>query len=263
MPDPSTKNEIALYADARVYDILHTPGTAAEVRDLERIAARYATARGNPLWLEPACGSGRYLREAAGRGTRCIGFDLDRGMVRYAQNTFDRRSLPARAFCADMTDFTDALGRDRATFAFNTINTIRHLPSDAAMLRHLEQVGASLRAGGIYLVGLSLASYGLEFPSEDVWAGGRGRCRVEQVVQYQPADRRDRIERVYSVVSVATPSAVRHEPSSYALRTYSPEQWDRLISKSAMRLVASIDETGEPREPESPGYNLFVLAPRE
>lgn len=255
-------SDIALYSDPPAYDILHTPGTAEEVTDLQCIADRYVTARGKPLWLEPACGTGRYLRVAAARGTRCLGFDLDQGMVGYANTSFQRRNLPARAFAADMTDFADQLGRDRPTFAFNTINTFRHLHTDQQALDHIEQTARALRPGGVYLVGISLALYNAEFPSEDVWEAARGPCHVHQLVQYLPADEHERLERVYSVLTITTPTTERHEPSSYALRSYSPEQWQALLERSAMKLVASTDELGNPREPEAPGYNLFVLSPR-
>lgn len=260
--DRHDEQDIALYANASTYDILHTPGTAEEVRDLEQVAARYARSRKRPLWLEPACGSGRYLRAAARRGTHSLGFDLDQGMVGYANQTFQRQALPARAVVADMTSFASSIGDAKPTFAFNTINTIRHLPDDASMLQHLEQTARVLCPKGVYLVGLSLARYGEEFPSEDLWSGVRGRCRVDQLVQFQPADPQERMERVYSVVTVTTPSSERHEPSHYALRSYSPAEWSALIEQSAMRIVESIDELGNPRDPEAPGYNLFVLQAR-
>ena len=52
------------------YDILHAAGTAEEVDGLEAIASRWVrpASRGPMRWLEPACGTGRYLRVIAGRG---------------------------------------------------------------------------------------------------------------------------------------------------------------------------------------------------
>ncbi|MEO0512424.1 MAG: class I SAM-dependent methyltransferase [Planctomycetota bacterium] len=262
---PATGETIGLYSDAKAYDILHTPGTAFEVSELERLAGRWVTgqaARSTPGWLEPACGTGRYLRVAAGRGIRCVGFDLDPGMVAYANATFDRRGLDAAAFVGDMERFEPGVGRERFTFAFNTINTVRHLASDAAVRRHLADVAGVLRPGGVYAIGLSLASYGLEFPSEDVWEGTRGSCRVSQTIQYMPGSEGDRWERVYSHVVVETPSGERHEPSSYALRTYDFEQWLRVVRGSAMEIAASVTPDGVEREPSAPGYSVFVLRPR-
>ena len=66
----------SLYADPTVYDILYTPGTAAEIDALERVERSLAGDRLRPdrLWFEPACGTGRCLRVAAGRGRRVAGF---------------------------------------------------------------------------------------------------------------------------------------------------------------------------------------------
>ena len=49
-----------LYADPSLYDILHTPGTAAEVTAWRRSRRRLAagTCDRSRLWFEPACGTG-------------------------------------------------------------------------------------------------------------------------------------------------------------------------------------------------------------
>ena len=70
-----------LYTDPAVYDILHARGTAAEVDGLERMAARVRSGRARQTWLEPACGTARYLRLAARRGRRTVGFDLSPVMI--------------------------------------------------------------------------------------------------------------------------------------------------------------------------------------
>ena len=73
----------AFYSDPAVYDILHSPGTAAEVDAHEKVerALMLGRLKKSRLWFEPACGSGRYLKVAAGRGRKVAGFDLDDGMV--------------------------------------------------------------------------------------------------------------------------------------------------------------------------------------
>jgi SAM-dependent methyltransferase len=258
----------SFYRDAAIYDILHGHGTAGDVDLVERVADRYAP--GAPgLWLEPACGSGRCLRLAAARGRSVIGFDLEPGMIAYARRRAERLGLADRStyFVGDMRDF--ALGRVPALLragsvgvAFNLINTIRHLPDDASMLAHLQQVARVLHRRGVYLVGLSLTAYGLEFPSEDVWSGARGRCRVTQVVNYEPATARQRVERVHSVLTVDRPSGSEHRVSGFGLRAYSPAQWLGLLARSALEVAAEIDETGASFESAPPGYSLWVLRRR-
>lgn len=254
-----------LYADASLYDILHTPGTAWEVDGLQRIAAAHLPTklRGGP-WLEPACGTGRYLRLLARREQRCIGFDLLPAMVEYARARFDRLGLgrTARVFEADMTGFERALPSGvagRVPFAFNLINTFRHLHSDADAHRHLGAVSRVLKPGGVYAVGVSTTMHGVEQPSEDVWTARRGVTSVTQTVQYLPAEADDRIETVISHLEAERPSGRAHFDDVYTLRSYTPEQWASLIGASALELDAIVNERGEAIDPPMVGYGVYLL----
>lgn len=264
MPERRTPAETpSLYADALVYDVLHAPGTAEDVATVERIAARHAP--GAPrVWLEPACGSGRCLRQATRRGNRTIGIDLDVGMIAYATRRAAEAGLAGRSryVVADMRDFSRHIAPGSVGVAFNLINTIRHLSTDRDTLEHFAQVARSLHPRGIYVVGLSLAAYGVEPPSEDVWEGARGRLRVQQVVSYEPPDPQERVERVYSVVTAARPRGETQSVSSYGLRAYDPGQWRRLIGRSALETAAEVDETGEVHGATAPGYSFWVLRAR-
>ena len=250
----------SFYEDASVYDILHTPGTALEVDGLERVERRFVPERARGVWLEPACGTGRYLRVAAGRGRRVVGFDRSAGMIAYARRRHERLGLDGRFFVGDMTRFASRV-RPRCGLAFNPINSLRHLMGDAAVLAHLEQMSVALRRGGVYAVGLSTCAYGLESESEDVWVAHRGVTRVRQVVQYLPPEG-DRVERVISHVTVRTPRGVREIDSVYGLRSYSRAQWRRLVDRSAMRVVAVVDEHGRDMDEPEFGYAVYVLAAR-
>ncbi|MDX2115350.1 MAG: class I SAM-dependent methyltransferase [Planctomycetota bacterium] len=254
------------------YDILHTPGTALELKGLERIEWAHVGAVRRRRWLEPACGTARLLRLAARRGITVAGFDRSERMIEYARQSFASRGLRGALFVADMTDFALPGPRRPATFAFCTINTLRHLPSDAAMLAHFERVRAALHPAGVYAVGLETCRYGLEFPSEDVWTGSRGGAKVTQVVQYQPPTRADRRERVVSHLSIqlrgsgTARSRTEHLDSTYDLRSYSHAQWLELVDRARWRIVAVCDPMGDPamlgpRGHVIGGYALWVLAP--
>lgn len=256
----------SLYADPMLYDILHTPGTADEVDALERIENDHA--RGAPAtWLEPACGSGRYLRLAAKRGRRVLGFDLEPAMIAYAEDRSRRAGLGERSryFVADMRDFIGSIDTGSVGLAFNLINTVRHLMTDRQVLRHFDGIARVLHRRGVYAVGISLTEYGLEPPSEDIWTAQRGRCRLTQIVQYLPPTDRggDRVESVYSHLTVQRPGGEEHIPSSYGLRAYDLEQWQGLIARSAMEVAAVTDAFGRPAEPPRLGYGVWVLRPRE
>jgi SAM-dependent methyltransferase len=256
-------SDIGLYSDPRVYDSLHTPGTADEVDGLLRTEAAFSVPNGHPrLWLEPACGSGRYLRVARARGIDGVGFDISPGMIAYARARAARARSSAheRYFVASMTDFAAGVAGP-ATFAFNLINTVRHLESDAAVLAHFREMARVLAPGAVYAVGLSLSAYGLEGPSEDVWDGARGPCRVRQVVQFIPP-LAGRDERVVSHLSIRTPAGEEHRTSSYSLRTYDLAQWRGLVGRSALRIHAAVDGDGALIDPAEPGYAVFLLSAR-
>jgi len=256
-----------LYADPLLYDILHTPGTAAEVTVLERVEKRYTSAPLQPdrLWFEPACGTGRYLRVARRRGRRVAGFDLEPNQLDYARRHLN---TPARhLFGADMVDFTAAfdragLPRHRITFAFNPVNSLRHLPSDAACHEHLAQMARIMAPGGLYVVGLSLVDYNSQLPEEDTWTGRRGRCQVTQLVNYlppEPGTRRARRETVLSHLTVTRPRGEEHFDSRYDLHCWDEEQWQQLLRKSGVTRLASCDGAGRPRDGHELPYQLEVL----
>lgn len=265
MPDPS---KALFYFMPLVYDVLHEPGTAAEVRGLIRIARRFVRCKGPAArtWLEPACGTGRYLRAAARHGCRTIGFDLAPEMVEYARS----RVPSANIFRAPMQRFARHLPEGGVGFAFNMINTIRHLGSDRDMLAHFREVSRVLAPGGVYVVGLSLTAYANEIPTEDVWIGSRGGMTVRQVVQYLPPEARRgpraRHEACicHMTITKRTRARVQEEDLdfTYHLRCYSLEQWRRLIERSPLRVLATVDERGKDLPPAEPGYSIFVLTAR-
>lgn len=249
-----------LYDDAAIYDILYAPGTADEVSGLVRLARREVRGRRQPhTWLEPACGTGRYLRYATRRGIRGVGFDRRPELVEYAR----RHSPRTRFFVADMVDFASRLGKVRADFAFNLHNTIRHLPSDRAVLDHLAEIARVLRPGGVYTVGISLAEE-QEF-EEDLWEGARGRIQVRQLVQYLPpqATGMRRRERVVSHLVVETPAGQEHRDAVYDLRCYDKRQWARLVARSAMRVVGHADAWGRALTQRTFPYAIDVLGRAE
>ena len=256
-----------LYADPVLYDILYTPGTAAEVDALERIERRHTehSLKKNRMWFEPACGTGRYLRVAQGRGRRVAGFDLDERQLAYARG---RLKCPARhLFKADMVDFQEAFGQaglpsGRFTFAFNPVNTLRHLPSDAAFVHHFEQMAQVMAPGALYVVGLSLTDYDWLYPEEDVWQTARGSCRVTQLVNYlppEPGTKRGRRETVISHLTVNRPRGEEHFDDSYDLHCCDRAQWRRVLKRAPVEWIASCDGSGQPLGDRVLPYQWEVL----
>ena len=219
----------------------------------------------SPFTMTPAPGSrtSRPRREAAERAQRG---------ARSCRRTSPVLSPLASVFQADFETFADHLPPASIDVAFTPINSLRHLQTDRAMLAHFGQVARVLRPGGFYAVGLSITAYGVEEPSEDVWEGARGTCRVRQVVQYLPAPGRHgggagggadaRSERVISHMTIFTPRGVREIDSTYSLRAYDLAQWRSLVDRSPLRIEAVVDEQGEDLALAPPGYGVFVLEAR-
>ncbi len=259
-----------LYDLPRIYDILHIPGTKEDVKSLFDIADRWvaqpATPRGR--WLEPACGSGRLLISAAKRGVRGVGIDLNAAMLRFARKATGVREKKLLKFLqGDICHLDEMFKSERFDFAFIPINTIRHLRTDAQMIRHFNAVSELLKPGGVYVIGMSLSAYGIEADNEDRWEGKLGRTRVIQNVQYLPArggkTRTGRMEQVISHLTIYEGKSVQHVDDCYQLRSYDLEQWVKLIEKSKLRLLEIVNESGTPIAPSEPGYSIFVLTRRD
>ena len=166
-----------------------------------------------------------------------------------------------------MIDFADAFARaglptGRVTFAFNPVNTLRHLASDAAFIQHFGQMAKIMAPGGLYVVGLSLVDYAWLEPDEDIWVGARGRCRVTQLVNYlppEPGTVRARHERVISHLTVSRPRGEEHFDDAYDLHCCNHSQWQNLLRKASVTWLASCDAYGQPLVDQAPSYQLEVL----
>lgn len=241
-----------MYSDPTVYDILHTPGTSEEVDTYLWIVSKHLQLNKSLKWLEPACGTGRCLRLLAQRGYYVAGFDIDQEMIRYSKNS----GLACELFEADMIDFNSQL-KCKFDVAFNPFNSIRHLHSDEAMLKHLEQVAQSLNSGGLYLVGISLSDYDNDVPEEDIWTGSRDDCKVTQVVNYLPPDQISRLETVISHILVENKD--EHINETYKLRSYNKLEWTELVANSPFEVVKSYDSLGIPAGSRKLIYQIEVL----
>lgn len=286
---PAAEASQSLYADPSIYDILYTPGTAAEIDALERIERALATGRlrENRLWFEPACGTGRCLRVAAGRGRRVAGFDREAPMLDYARCRLASCRLTScrlttgrltscagasakRLFQADLADFAGAADRaglkpGTVDFALMTVNSLRHLMSDRDMKAHFAQVAGLLRPGALYVVGISLTAYDWLWPDEDTWAGTRGSCKVSQVINWlppEPGTPRGRLERALSHLTVTRPGGTVDLDDAYDLRCYDQKQWRKLVGASAMEHAGSYNALGRPLPPGTWPYQLEALRKR-
>lgn len=140
----------SIYDHPKYYDLVFGADCAAEVRFILGCAGAYLE---RPLRrvFEPACGTGRLLFALARRGLEVSGLDLNQRAIAYCNARLDRHRLPPSGFVADMADFRV---RRRSDVAINTINSFRHLPTEAAARAHLECMAGVVGRGGLYLLGI-------------------------------------------------------------------------------------------------------------
>lgn len=280
---PRVNNEPGVYDDALAYDIIHQPGTREEVAALIRIARGFLPAGVGKhavdryVWLEPACGSGRCVRELVRRGGRCVGVDIEPGMIEFARASVPREARDRGDLVVgdmrrmDASRIRAALkalgaGTARPVVAFCPHNSIRHLSSDADMVRHLRSTANILRRfGGIYLVGIGLSGPGGEGACETVHFGKRAGVHVREVIDFLPptpgsTGRAARREHAYKHVTLTQRGQSREMISSYVLRTYTQAQWHAVVRASGLNEIGVAGAWGEAFDAARLHYAYRVLA---
>jgi len=147
-------------------------------------------------------------------------------------------------------------------FAFNPVNSIRHLDSDQAMLNHLDQMAEILKPGAVYVIGISITDYDWLMAEEDLWEAARGKIKVSQLINFLPPEvgtPRARVETAISHLTVTRPSGEEHFDDAYDLRTYDRAQWQELISQSKLKWCGSFDASGKALGERTLPYQLEVL----
>jgi SAM-dependent methyltransferase len=246
------------YDYPQYYDIGFQACTDLEANFIEAACRKYCSFDAR-RFLEPACGSGRLITEFAARGYQVTGFDLSQRALTYLRQRLARRRLDAQAFEAEMSFFR--VGRS-VDAAYCMLNTFRHLLSEQAARAHLECIAGSLRAGGIYVVGMNL------LPSVAArWTERRGKTKVTVTERVLRTDHRHRIEHVSACLTASRGSKEFRLRYEYQLRTYTRRQFRRLLaSVRSLELCGTYDFPYDIDRPvalkDEIGYGVFVLARR-
>ncbi len=225
------------------YDIIHANGTAWEVDFLQRLSYRHGY--GGRDWLEPACGTARYLRVLAKRGYHVVGYDINERSLKYAKSRLKQFGDAAEILKDDMCTFCRPCEFD---IAFNTINTFRHIMNHDDADHHMQLIAQSLRPGGIYILGMDLVDYSDPEPCEEIWDAKRGKCNVQHIMMSIPPTLDNRNERIINHITVTTPSREHAFQSAYDLLTYNVDECNALIDRSPFELLATYDFAHQPVE---------------
>ncbi len=220
---------------------------------------------------------------------KVIGIDLDPGMVAYASGRIAQLRLERHAAVvrADIRRFTARSlakpWKSRTPLpidaAFCLHNSIRHMTTERDLLAHLRAVAKVLSKRGAYAVGVELTPPEQMMTSESVFVGTRAGVRVREVFNYLPPEDHFAPEPMETVMTHLEMSRERLPSSSrgrkptepqtaeliaewsttYHLRCWSLEDWQRLVQKAGLHESGVFDSWGEPLNPTYRRYALRVL----
>jgi SAM-dependent methyltransferase len=232
-----TRNE-SIYDHPKYYDLVFGADCAAEVKFVLGCGRQYMKREPKRLF-EPACGTGRLLYALCRKGYEVGGLDLNPKAIEFCNQRFARHKMPETAFVADMADFRV---KRRYEIGFNTINSFRHLPSEAAARAHLECMGKAIRVGGLYLLGVHLTPTKVPPSETESWSARRGHLSINTHMWTNSRDTKRRVERFGIRFDVHRPSGSFRINDELVLRSYTPKQMDRLIkSAGCWETIATYD----------------------
>jgi SAM-dependent methyltransferase len=229
-----------LYDYPKYYDLVYGSDWKAEVDFLQACFERFARGTVQRVF-EPACGTGRLMYRMARAGYDVSGLDLNAKAVAFCNRRLERHGFEPSAFVGDMTNFSLP---QKVDAAFNTINSFRHLASEAQALDHLWCVARSLRKGGIYVLGLHLTPTSTAPLEKESWAARRGQLSVLSRLWVIGRDRRRREERVGMSFDVYTPTRQFRITDESAFRTYTAEQMHGLLAAAGDFEITSVHDFG-------------------
>ena len=283
------------YDTPSYYDIIFDQDTGLEADFLEEMMRRHArtrrragisprastNTRGNfesrtggnkpesagSTWrvLEPACGSGRLMAELAGRSHDVAGFDLNPHMLHHARRKLEGKGLQGNLWEDRMESFK-LPSRIRYDLAHCLVSTFKYLLNEADAVSHLERVAGSLRAGGLYILGLHLTDYRAGKAEHERWVGKKGGVQVVCNTHTWPPHRRRRTEDVRTRLLITRRGHSRTLETNWQFRTYNAAEIKALIARvAAFACVACHDFTYDAgsERPLDDSYSDLVLILRK
>jgi SAM-dependent methyltransferase len=236
----------SIYDHPKYYDLVFGSDCAPESKFI--VAASEAYGLGKPKRMfEPACGTGRLLDFLSRRGYEVGGLDLNPHAVEFCNARFRRRGMSDVAFVADMSDFKV---RKKYDIAFNTINSFRHVSTEAAARNHLICMGQAVAKGGVYLLGVHLTPTQAEPSDGESWAARRGHLSINTHMWTNDRNTKSRVERFGIYFDVHRPQGSFRIVDELVLRSYTPTQMNRLIaSAGCWQSVETFDFSYDIRSP--------------
>lgn len=226
-----------LYDLPNIYDIAFSWDLSEEIYFFKRV---FETRVDFPVRhiLEPACGTGRFLRTLPAHGFQITGYDINPTMLQYAEDSVAAAGYEGsvRTALANMVS-PEIPGEFDA--AFNSINSIGHLHSDYDIVSHLKATSSSLREGGIYIVHLNFAYEG-KLPDGDRWTMERGGISVKIWWRILSEDRTSRLSHQIGSFEVERDGKIERFDDRHSLRLWLFADLKDLLRRSGQFEIAAI-----------------------
>ncbi|WP_224365320.1 class I SAM-dependent methyltransferase [Hyalangium versicolor] len=252
------------YSHPKYYEAIFGTDTEKEMDFLLALSRHHGT--GGSLLLEPACGAGRLVAEAARRGFDVVGYDIAEPMLAHAR----RRLSPARRrhvrlFQSRMESFSAPELEGRVDLAFNLVSTFRYLDSEAAARAHLQSTRRLLKPDGVYALGFHLTDYARTTLERERWVGRVGRDTVICNTREGLPDRRLRRSPMRNRLRISGPGKDMLIETKWFFRTYDLAEARRLFRSAGLRVLAMYDFDYRLETPVGRNSNrldrVFVLQP--
>ncbi|MBB3207618.1 SAM-dependent methyltransferase [Rhodopirellula rubra] len=229
---PSESN--SWYDHPQYFDMVFRDETANEVAFFDDVFEKYCGGKTKRLY-EPGCGSGRLVAAMAAKGYDLVALDNNSAMLAYLRKRLARRGLASDLILGDMTTH---VCKPRVDAAMCTFNTFRHLTDAETAEQHLRAVAASLRKGGVYILGFHCIPLDADPDCTERWKASHAGTNVSVTLRVVDFQRRKRLERLRVSIKATKPSGkIERMQSEFSLRLYTPSQ--------AKALLASVDDVFE------------------
>jgi len=253
----------SIYDHPKYYDLVFGADVAAETKFILACEEEFVSRSPNQAkqwFLEPACGTGRLMYALLRKGYSVCGLDLNPKAVAFCNQRLARHGYPASAIVSDMCDFRVGDFRDiipssrrkngPVKLAFNTINSFRHVGSEAEARRHLDCMAEIVRPGGIYLLGVHLTPTSVPPSETESWSARRGHLAINTHMWTVSRDKKKRLECFGIRFDIHTPRDSFRINDELRLRSYTPAQMKSLIHANGMwESVATYDFAYDMDEP--------------
>ena len=249
------------YDHPAYYHLSYSHGMGEEIRFIRSLLEKHLVPPPAKI-LEPACGTGRVLLPLLEAGYRGSGFDNNGNAIRYLKQRLQRKRSRARVFNADLADFVIPGGPFDA--AVCTVDTFRHLLTEADAVNHLRCVARHLRKDGIYLLALHLLPRNGYSSQISRWRDRQGKLDLHTTITVLDVNRRQRTETLSIVYNVQTEHSRKKFRYVYRLRTYSLRQFNALMNKvPAFEIAAAYTyyafDAGAPLQPDTGTEDVLLV----